>query len=261
MTVPAAEPILAVANLNRPYGGLIAVNNVSFKIERGELLGLMGPNGAGKTTLFNLISGYAEPSSGSITLEGESIVGLSSTQIAKRGVSRTFQNLRIFPTMSVFDNVSVGAIGSLNYQWWRSILPFDLGGRDEEVAARAWAALEGTKLTGVAEVLASRLPYGQRKYLEIARALATQPKILFLDEPAAGLNDSETKDLAKFIRRINAAGTTTVVVEHNIGFIMALCDRIICLASGQMIADGLPAEVSASPEVRRMYLGEDFERA
>jgi branched-chain amino acid transport system ATP-binding protein len=161
--------------------------------------------------------------------------------------------------MSVFDNVSVGAIGALNYQWWRAILPFDLGRRDEAVADRTWAALKQTRLADVAEVLASQLPYGQRKYLEIARALATQPNILFLDEPAAGLNDSETKELASFIRKIHAEGTTVIVVEHNIGFMMTLCKRIICLASGQMIADGLPAEVSASPEVRRMYLGEDYE--
>lgn len=261
MNTTAQAPFLEVTNLTRRYGGLIAVNDVSFKIRHGELVGLMGPNGAGKTTLFNLISGYAEPSSGSVKLDGVSIVGRNSTQIARRGVSRTFQNLRIFPTMSVFDNVSVGAIGSLHYQWWRAILPFDMGGRDEAVAARTWAALKATRLDGMAGVLASRLPYGQRKYLEIARALATHPKILFLDEPAAGLNDSETKELAKFIRGINAAGTTVIVVEHNIGFMMTLCDRIICLASGQMIADGLPADVGASAEVRRMYLGEDYERA
>jgi branched-chain amino acid transport system ATP-binding protein len=254
-------PILEVNNLTRRYGGLIAVNDVSFKIKRGELVGLMGPNGAGKTTLFNLISGYAEPSSGTIKLGGETIIRQTSTQIAKRGVSRTFQNLRVFPTMSVFDNVSVGAIGALNYQWWRAILPFDLGRRDEAVADRTWAALKQTRLADVAEVLASQLPYGQRKYLEIARALPTQPNILFLDQPAAGLNDSETKELASFIRKIHAEGTTVIVVEHNIGFMMTLCKRIICLASGQMIADGLPAEVSASPEVRRMYLGEDYECA
>jgi branched-chain amino acid transport system ATP-binding protein len=251
----AVPPLLDVNKLLVNYSGLIAVKDVSFAVQPGELIGLIGPNGAGKTTLFNAISGYGAPTSGSVNLAGRQVAGWSSTRIAKLGVSRTFQNLRVFPTMTVFDNVSVGAIGALNYEWWRAVWPGDPQGRAEAISQRTWDALERTRLVDVAGELASSLSYGKRKYLEIARALATQPKLLFLDEPAAGLNDTETSELAAFIRTLSEEGLTIIVVEHDMNFIMSLCPRILVLAAGQLIEDGSPAKVSTSAEVRRVYLG------
>ncbi len=255
MMAPGADSLLEVNNVTRRFQGLTAVNDVSFRITPGELVGLIGPNGAGKTTLFNLVSGYGRPSSGSIRLSGREIAGLSSTAIAKRGVSRTFQNLRVFPTMTVFDNVSVGAIGAVGYGWWRPLLPVDIGGRSELISTRTWNALERTELTDVAENLASTLSYGRRKYLEIARALATHPTLLFLDEPAAGLNEAETGRLAEFVAALNQEGITILVVEHDMNFIMSLCKRILVLAAGQLIADGPPKTIASAPEVLRVYLG------
>lgn len=261
MTADGLGPMLKIANLTRRFGGLVAVDNVSFEIGRGELVGLIGPNGAGKTTLFNLISGYVQPSSGSIQFERSDISGLSTSEIAHLGISRTFQNLRLYPTITVFDNVSVGAIGALGFSWWRSLLPFDLDGRDIAIARRTREALEEAQLTDVSDHLAGYLSYGRKKYLELARALATRPALLFLDEPAAGLNDSETEELMGFVRSLNERGVTIVVVEHNVPFITSLCKRVLCLSSGRLIADGTPAEVVSSAEVRRNYLGEDYGHA
>lgn len=249
-------PFLHVTDLTVTYNGLTAVNKVTFGMRRGELVGLIGPNGAGKTSLFNAISGYGRPSSGSVVLDGQTIAGWSSTRIAKRGVSRTYQNLRVFPTLTVFDNVSIGSIGALGYEWWRAIWPTDRSGRAEAISARTWDALERTKLGDLAGELAGNLSYGKRKYLEIARALATHPNLLFLDEPAAGLNDTETSELAAFIRTLSQDGITILVVEHDMNFIMSLCPRILVLAAGHLIEDGTPAQISASAEVRRVYLGE-----
>jgi branched-chain amino acid transport system ATP-binding protein len=250
------EPLLQVSDLVVSYSGLMAVKNVSFDIGRGELVGLIGPNGAGKTTLFNAISGYGRPASGSVVLDGRLITGWPPNRVAKLGVSRTYQNLRVFPTMTVFDNVSVGAIGALGYGWWRTLWPTDASGRAEQISERTWNSLERTRLTDVASELAGSLSYGKRKYLEIARALATHPKVLFLDEPAAGLNDTETSELRDFIRALNEEGITILVVEHDMNFIMSLCPRILVLAAGQLIEDGSPDAVTASEEVRRVYLGE-----
>jgi branched-chain amino acid transport system ATP-binding protein len=245
--------LLSIAGVSRRFGGLTAVDNVSTTVSKGELVGLIGPNGAGKTTLFNLISGFTPPSAGQIAFKGERIDGMKPFDVARRGMGRTFQNLRIFPNMSVFDNVSVGAVGSLGAGLGATLL--GSRARAAAVSERTFAALEAVGLTADAEELAANISYGKRKYLEIARALAMKPDLLILDEPAAGLNDSETKGLAHFIRGLHAQGVTIILVEHDMSLVMAICQRVIVLASGRKIADAPPSAVKADPAVLEAYLG------
>jgi branched-chain amino acid transport system ATP-binding protein len=243
--------LLETTNLTRRFGGLTAVDQVSMTLRARELVGLIGPNGAGKTTLFNLISGFTPPSAGEIRFEGRRIEGARPYRIARLGMGRTFQNLRIFPNMSVFDNVSVGAIGIVGQSAAGSL--FGLG--SDTISRRAWEALEAVGLTDQAHELAANLSYGRRKYLEIARALAGRPKLLILDEPAAGLNDSETAELARFISRLHVDGLTILLVEHDMNLVMSICQRVIVLASGRKIADATPDVVRADPAVLEAYLG------
>jgi branched-chain amino acid transport system ATP-binding protein len=251
-------PFLEIDHVTRRFGGLTAVDDVSGHVDQGELVGLIGPNGAGKTTLFNVITGFTPPSQGSVRFRGTTISSLRPWRVARLGLGRTFQNLRIFPNMTVFDNVSVGAIGREGHS------PIDAlfggaaaRGRAENTARRTWQALERTGLTEVAGDLAANLSYGRRKYLEIARALATDPALLVLDEPAAGLNDTETAALAAFITRLNAEGLTILLVEHDMGLVMGICRRIMVLASGRKISDATPDVVRADPAVIEAYLGTD----
>ena len=248
-------PLLSVEGVSRRYGGVLAVDGVDLAVERGELLGIIGPNGAGKTTLFNLISGFARPSAGRIRLRGRRIDRMPAYRIARLGVCRTFQNLRLSPTLSVLDNVSAGAIGALGFPAWRAVLPGAGASRSRAIAARSWAALARVDLADRAAATASTLSYGQRKYLEIARALATEPELLILDEPAAGLNETETAALARFIGQLNADGTTVLLVEHDMGLVMSTCRRVVVLAAGRKIADGSPDAVRADPAVQLAYLG------
>ncbi len=192
-------PILKVENVSRRFGGLTAVDKVSLDIAQGELVGLIGPNGAGKTTFFNCLTGFTPPSEGRIFFRGEDITGLKPFMVAKRGIGRTFQNLRIMPNMTVFDNVSIGAIGRLGHSLKRSLFSCGHDKTDREISEITWRVLERLHLIDQAGLLAANLPYGRRKYLEIARALATGPRLLILDEPAAGLNEEETRELAAFI--------------------------------------------------------------
>jgi branched-chain amino acid transport system ATP-binding protein len=254
--VSDGAPLLLVENVSRRFGGVAAVDGVSFAVRPGELLGIIGPNGAGKTTLFNLISGFVRPSAGRISFAGRRVDGWTAHRIARLGMARTFQNLRVFPTLPVFDNAAAGAIGALGFPAWRALVPGAGRGRAAAIAARAWDALHRTGLAARAADTASSLSYGQRKYLEIARALATAPRLLILDEPAAGLNGAETEHLAAFIAALNADGITILLVEHDMGLVMGICRRVIVLAAGARIADAAPGEVRADPAVQSAYLGE-----
>ena len=252
--VSTTSPLmLEVDQVTRRFGGLTAVDSVSTHIAAGELVGLIGPNGAGKTTLFNLISGVTPPSSGTVRFMGQTITGRKPFEIARLGIGRTFQNLRVFPNMTVFDNVSVGAIGRSHNRPWDAIL----GARDEaaRIGSDAMAMLEKVGLAPMAEELAANLSYGKRKMLEIARALAGHPKLLILDEPAAGLNDAETAELSRFIMRLRDEGLTIILVEHDMSLVMRICTRVVVLASGRKIADASAAEVQRDPAVIDAYLG------
>ena len=244
--------LLSTDGLTRRFGGLVAVNEVSIEVRSGELLGVIGPNGSGKTTLFNMLTGFLTPSSGAITLEGERIDGSSPEQLVRKGVARTFQAVRFHKESTVRE--TVWAAQSVHLSVADLFLPM---GAKRHAALREEVdrILEMTWLTAHADRLARELPFGLVRQLEIARALATRPKILLMDEPASGMNPSETSQLTQDIRRLNESGLTIVLVEHDIEMVMSLCHRIIVLNFGKVIAYGTPDEVRREPEVIKAYLG------
>ena len=250
--------LLEVKNLGISFGGLRAVDNFSLKIEKGQLYGLIGPNGAGKTTIFNLLTGVYKPTDGSFKFDGEELAGKSAIDINKKGIARTFQNIRLFGNMSVLDNVKVGLHNSESTNLFDSIFRTPKYRKEEKnITEKALELLDVFGLKEEANFKASNLPYGKQRKLEIARALGTNPKLLLLDEPAAGMNPAETAELMETIALVrNKFGISILLIEHDMSLVMGICERLVVLEYGRVIADGLPDEVVHNPRVVSAYLGE-----
>ena len=249
---------LDVKHLGISFGGLHAVDDFHIAIEKGELYGLIGPNGAGKTTIFNLLTGVYKPDEGKILLEGKDITGRPTIQICKEGIARTFQNIRLFHQMSVLDNVKAGLHNHYQYSAVSGILRLPAYRRQEAAMdEKAMDLLRVFELDGEAEYLASNLPYGKQRKLEIARALATDPRLLLLDEPAAGMNPNETEELMHTIRFVRERfGITILLIEHDMKLVSGICERITVLNFGRVLAEGETSAVLHDPEVIKAYLGE-----
>lgn len=249
--------LLEVKNLTKNFGGLTAVGDVTMELHEGELVGLIGPNGAGKTTLFNLLTGVYEPSEGTVTLGGTLLNGKAPYKIASLGLSRTFQNIRLFKNMTVLENVLIGFNNHHKPHILASLLRLPkFYSNEEELKSKALDLLKIFDLDKDADTLAKNLPYGQQRRLEIVRALATEPKILFLDEPAAGMNPQETADLTALIRQIKEEfGITIILIEHDMSLVMEVTERIYVLEYGRLIAHGTPEEIKNNKRVIEAYLG------
>jgi branched-chain amino acid transport system ATP-binding protein len=252
------QTILQAKAVHMTFGGLMALNNFSLELAPGELHGLIGPNGAGKTTVFNLLTGFLQPTDGAIIFKGAPITGLPPEAIARLGLARTFQNIRLFQELSVLDNVLIPFQSRSRIKVWQAVLRSS-SFRQEEKTFReeAWELLEKLHLDDVAYEKAGRLPYGQQRRLEIARALAVAPQLLLLDEPAAGLNPTETADLMSLLRDLQQHYNLAILlIEHNMKFVMDICRRLTVLDHGLTIAQGPPAAVRSHPRVIQAYLGE-----
>ncbi|WP_434317256.1 ABC transporter ATP-binding protein [Leifsonia sp. P73] len=257
IAVEVGENIVEVRNLTVKFGGLLALDDVSFDIRRGEILGLIGPNGAGKTTCFNAMTGVYKPTSGDVLLEGQSIKGQKQHQITRLGLARTFQNIRLFGEMTALENVVVGLDARHRTSVPGALLRLPRHTREEKSAIeRGMALLEFVGIADHAADLSRSLPYGSQRRLEIARALATDPKVLCLDEPAAGFNPAEKEDLMDLIRTIRADGYTVLLIEHDMKLVMGVTDRIVVLEFGRKLADDVPREIRNDPRVIAAYLGE-----
>ena len=257
ISAQVGENIMEVRNLTVKFGGLTALDDVSFDIRRGEILGLIGPNGAGKTTCFNAMTGVYKPTSGKVFLEGVSIGGRLRHKITRLGLARTFQNIRLFGEMTAIENVVVGLDARHKTSVMGALLRLPRHVREEKSSiGRAMALLEFVGIAEDAAVLSRNLSYGHQRRLEIARALATDPKVLCLDEPAAGFNPAEKEGLMDLIRAIRDDGYTILLIEHDMKLVMGVTDRIVVLEFGRKLADGLPIEIRNDPRVVAAYLGE-----
>jgi branched-chain amino acid transport system ATP-binding protein len=252
--------LLQVDKLSKVFGGLRAVSDVHIQLNQGELVGLIGPNGAGKTTIFNLLTGVIPPTEGTINFDGKSIIGLKPYDVTKLGMARTFQNIRLFKTLTVLDNVRIAYHHRVRYRLFQSLF-YRFGkfrAEEEMLTQEALNFLDIFGLKDLNQELAQNLPYGMQRRLEIARALATGPKLLLLDEPAAGMNPQETKELMELIEFIRQKfGLTILLIEHDMSLVMGICERIYVLDYGQLIAEGPPEAIKANPRVIEAYLGEE----
>ena len=250
--------MLEVTSLGISFGGLRAVDELSMKIEKGGLVGLIGPNGAGKTTVFNMLTGVYRPTDGGIRLDGQNLVGKKPHEICKLGVARTFQNIRLFSNLTVLDNVKTGLHNEITYSLAESL--FHIGSyrkKERQMDERAMELLGVFGLESVADYKAANLPYGKQRKLEIARALATDPKLLLLDEPAAGMNPNETGELMETIELVRKKfGVTVLLIEHDMKLVSGICEYLYVLNFGRLLAEGTPSEVLQNQEVVTAYLGE-----
>lgn len=250
-------PILTITNLHKHFGGVKAINDFSVTLEKGKIYGLIGPNGAGKTTIFNTITGIYDPTMGDIALNGASIVGKAPYEISNLGIARTFQNIRLFGNLSVLDNVIIACHVDAKYGIFEAMTKFGRFKKDEEdIKEKCLKLLQIVGLQDMKDDIAGALPYGHQRKLEIARALATNPHLLLLDEPAAGMNEKESEELVQFIKNIHENFDLTILlIEHHMDFVMSLCDEIAVLNFGSTIAMGTPDEVKSNPAVIEAYLG------
>ncbi len=250
--------LLEVNNLSVFFGGIKAVQNVSFQAEKGEFIGLIGPNGAGKTTVFNAVTGVAKPTEGEILFDGKRIGGMRPDKIAHLGIARTFQNIRIYPKLTAWENVLIGIASVPKYDTISAMLRLPhVVKRDREARQECEMYLNQIGLSEYKDVQAGSLPYGIQRKLEIARALATKPKLLFLDEPAAGMNTKESAELVDFLKQIHQmTGITIILIEHHMDVVMNVCSKINVLNLGELLFTGTPQEVQTNPEVIRAYIGE-----
>lgn len=249
--------MLRLNGITKNFGGLTALEDVSFSMNESSITGIIGPNGAGKTTLFNIVTGLYTQTKGEVFLAGEKISFLNTEELAKKGLVRTFQNVELFRQMTVLENVMVG----LHTKSRSGILSsaFKLPGQIKEekyIREKSMAWLDFTGLAGLSDLTAGNLPFGKGRLLEISRALAAEPKIILMDEPAAGLNSKETNELASLIRKIRQSGVTVVLVEHDMDLVMDICESIVVLNLGKKLAEGTPREIQENPEVISAYLGE-----